>query len=515
MGLPSSNSRILYLIPDTNLFIQCRPLQELAWSELGDFDEIHLIVCRPVQREIDNQKNRGNDRVGKRARSINGLFRKVITSKIDHLVIIDHKPVVKLYVQTSILPAKDLTNFLDYSKPDDEIVGCVYQFNRDNLDKDTRLITHDTGPMGTAQSLDLDFIAISDEWLLQPENNKTEKELAHLREQVIQLQNTEPQFELKCVDEQNEEIKQLEIEYPVYGPISDSVISTLVQSLRDNFPQETDFGPRERMEEPAFGVTESVLGSRMVYSPASDEAIAKYTEQDYPNWIRECEYVFSNLHETLQQGNQQISLTFVANNQGTRPANDVLIEVEAKGDIKVYVPPDCDEAIDGQEKFDSLRLPSPPQPPRGRWRLVHPSPSLPWLNNPQSAGMLPPDVLSQSTFDIPEMVSPIDLLDIGRDSDELYYKTDRPTEPVISFALECEQWRHRIDDKYFHVCVSIEHNQDRVRGAIECSIHAENLSAPRQVIIPVRVSLNRISTNAHAKSLIEELKRKSNQNNLR
>ena len=50
------NEKILYLFPDTNLFVQCKPLQELNWSEWSDFTEVHLIVCRPVTREIDNQK---------------------------------------------------------------------------------------------------------------------------------------------------------------------------------------------------------------------------------------------------------------------------------------------------------------------------------------------------------------------------------------------------------------------------------------------------------------------------
>ena len=60
--------RILYFFPDTNLFIQCQPLEQLDWSEWAAFDEIHLVVCYPVQREIDNQKNRGGHRVGQRSR---------------------------------------------------------------------------------------------------------------------------------------------------------------------------------------------------------------------------------------------------------------------------------------------------------------------------------------------------------------------------------------------------------------------------------------------------------------
>jgi integrase len=58
---------ILYLFPDTNLFIQCRPLEQLDWSYFGSFEELHLIVSRPVHKEIDYRKNKGNDRVGTRA----------------------------------------------------------------------------------------------------------------------------------------------------------------------------------------------------------------------------------------------------------------------------------------------------------------------------------------------------------------------------------------------------------------------------------------------------------------
>ena len=42
------SEKTLYLFPDTNLFIQCKPLAELDWSEWSEFTEISLIVCRPV-----------------------------------------------------------------------------------------------------------------------------------------------------------------------------------------------------------------------------------------------------------------------------------------------------------------------------------------------------------------------------------------------------------------------------------------------------------------------------------
>ena len=135
----------LVLFPDTNLFIQCHPLGQLDWSDWKGFSEIHLIVCRPVQREIDGQKNRGNDRVGRRARETHSMFQKVIDSNEEYLLIRPSNPVVKLYLQGLILRSSDLDAILDYSKPDDELVGCLYRFYQDNPGEDARLLTHDGG----------------------------------------------------------------------------------------------------------------------------------------------------------------------------------------------------------------------------------------------------------------------------------------------------------------------------------------------------------------------------------
>jgi hypothetical protein len=55
----SSMANIAYLFPDTNVFVQCRPLEELDWSSWRELDEVHLVVSRPIESEIDAHKNRG------------------------------------------------------------------------------------------------------------------------------------------------------------------------------------------------------------------------------------------------------------------------------------------------------------------------------------------------------------------------------------------------------------------------------------------------------------------------
>ena len=185
---------VVYLFPDTNLFIQCRPLDQLDWSDWSEFDQVNLIVCRPVQREIDSRKNRGNDRAARRARKTYSIFRRIIESNDKFSQVSDANPRVRLYLEAPSLPSTDLKDVLDYSKPDDEIVGCLYRFIKENQNEDARLLTHDTGPLLTAETHGLKVDLIKDEWLLPPEHNESETEIARLRQRVAILEQTEPNF---------------------------------------------------------------------------------------------------------------------------------------------------------------------------------------------------------------------------------------------------------------------------------------------------------------------------------
>ena len=238
-------TQILYLFPDNNLFIQCRPLQEIDWSEWASFEEIHLIVCRPVQREIDNQKNRGNDRVGQRARKTSTLFRKIALGADDYELIPGTTPQVKLFLESQSRPNPELKHRLDYSKSDDEIIGCLYRFRQEHPDKDVRLLTHDTGPIVTAKGFDLPVIPVDETWILPPENTGAEREINRLKNEINQLKKSEPQFQIRCVDEHDAEVEELKLEYHAYEALTDTERLEFMDFIRNKFPLITDFGPSE------------------------------------------------------------------------------------------------------------------------------------------------------------------------------------------------------------------------------------------------------------------------------
>ena len=496
------NEKILYLFPDTNLFIQCKPLQELGWSEWSEFTEVHLIVCRPVTREIDNQKNRGNTRVAQRARSTYGLFAPLAEDEQEFLIVHNSAPVVKLFLEGLGQPSPELREVLDYDKTDDQIVGSLHRFLKTNPDADARLLTGDRGPMMAARSLELAWVPVKEIWLLPPEQNEVEKENTRLRQRIDELQNSEPRFKIELIDKEGKSIERLDADHLIYEPLSESEIDTLVESLTNHFPMRTNFTPGEAADDEKGITAREWLDRKDATGPPKDEDIAKYRDREYPNWIRQCRKILSELHKELQREVGRPMFEFAVTNEGTRPGNDALVAIEATGDFKICPPPYREDVDDDPE--EELALPRPPRPPVG--------PQTP--NSSQRilgiSGILDSVNLLQRTAS-PFNTGPIFLpppirpYERGRDPNGFFYKPDRPSEPGESFALECQQWRHGTGQESFLGEIYFDFETSDIRGALRCEVHAANLSSPVNRQSPVKITVKRVCSSERAQELVQKL----------
>ncbi len=165
-------SGVLHLFPDTNLFLQCRALEELDWTPWQTYDEVQLIVSMPVQREIDNHKKKGNERLGRRARTTNTLFREVMRGDHGHKVIRESGPSVKLFIRPEYGHNPALADRLNYEERDDQLIGTISTFLEKLPGADARLLTDDTTPIATAKSVGIAVVEIPASWLLPPENTE-------------------------------------------------------------------------------------------------------------------------------------------------------------------------------------------------------------------------------------------------------------------------------------------------------------------------------------------------------
>ena len=491
----------LVLFPDTNLFIQCKPLEELDWSEWKDFAEVHLRVCRTVTREIDDQKARGNSRVAQRARATYQLFGRVLDSEQEHLLIRNSDPTVKLFVESVSQSSTDLEDQFIYNKPDDQIVGRVHKFREDNPGVDVRLLTLDLGPRMTARHLGIPFVPIKAEWLLQPENDESEKEIIRLRSRVTQLEEAEPRFKIELVGEEGEALEQLEIEHLIYEPLSVSDIDILVESLTNRYPMRTDFTPGEPAVDDKRITVGEWLDRKDATGPPKDEDIAKYRERDYPNWTRQCRRILSDLHKELQREVGQPIFEIAVTNEGTRPGNDALVVINKMGNFEICPPPYKSEVDEDSE--EELALPRPPRPPVGP-QAPNPLSSIFEISRfAESVNLLQRTMNPLHTEPI-LLPRPIMPLQQRRDPNGFFYKPDRPSEPGESFAVECEQWRHSMGPEPFVGEIFFGTEQEEVRGLLRCEVHAENLSVPVSEQFPVRISIRRATSKERARELVQK-----------
>src|SRR3954454_13151938 len=90
MGMAATPNRAgaLNVFVDTNLFVQCRALEDLAWVDILKAEEIRaehqnalairLLMPRVVLRELERQKHGASPRRRDRARNAIGRMRKAL-----------------------------------------------------------------------------------------------------------------------------------------------------------------------------------------------------------------------------------------------------------------------------------------------------------------------------------------------------------------------------------------------------------------------------------------------------
>ncbi len=505
---------VLHFFVDTNLFIQCHPLEQLDWSPWRTYEEVRLIVSTPVLREIDRLKNKGNDRVGRRARAASAMFREILDDA--HKVIHSQTPRVILTVEPQHTYNRELNDHLDFHERDDQLIGTVHEFARTNTSGDVRLLTHDTILLYKARGLRVQENIISDDWLLPPEKTESEKKLADLKAENARLKSAEPSVSLRCANPSDTEVDPYSATFTCFEPLTDTEVDGLMQRLRARFPLATDFGSSEPVEQPLTPtVAAKLFATHRTFVPATDEEIEKYRTEAYPNWLERCEEMLRTHHRALQQDQPLLEFTFLAENIGTRPAADVLVTIEARGGFQIKPPSyeDEDEEQEGEDKsptnVEDRLLPRPPAVPRGGSENT--------LLGPLGDSLRVLDQIGRSLHTIPglphddldsidRMLSPPSLYrQEPRDPNAFYYKPHRPSMPQDTFALECAQWRHGDQPEPFMGEIHVPTDLDEVQGLLVCRIQAANLSQSVSCRIPVRIAISHVSAFESASNMVDTL----------
>ena len=442
------------------------------------------MICRTVQRELDKIKTAKNDQA-KRARRILQIVRAMLSQRNSSTTVKEGQPVVKLFLDRPGPPSSELQGVLDYSKADDELIGYVHRHSSAHAEAEVHVLTHDTGVMATAKHLDIAYQEISDLWLVGSQQEAADPEKMKLKERVKELEAQEPKIEIKFLNTPDDD-NLICIEHSVYEPLAPAKIEAYIQKVRTIVPMETNFESSRASHEGTS--TRTITRLMKDYKPVTEAQIREYQDKEYPDWLKDCESLLSDLHALLQDRQSLPTFELEATNVGSRPAHDVLVRFIAEGkfQIRVEEPPDTEPS--GDSEVMELELPGPPSAPAGRWTGP--------LHNLSSIGR---------SFEFPSIRDLPYLDTAGRDPNAFYYKPRRPVDATDSFSLECEQWRHKSNPEVFEATLCFSPDTEEFNGRLSCEIHASNLSTPVRSNVRIRIRTKRVSTEPAAEDLLQRL----------
>lgn len=451
----------LILFVDTNLFLQCKPLEEINWNDFGDFREINIIIPIQVLREIDDAKNSASNRKSKRARDFNRIHQNISSSKIGKWIIKNRDPLLTVAV-TSGLPfgsAPPIT--LNLSIPDHHIVHEMILYRDKYPGNSVALLTGDLALTTTGKQHDFRVWEIPESWHLPPEPDERDKRIRRLEEEVKNLKSDLPDITITIKSDESP-IDILEIPLIQYEPLSDSELESLISMAKELSPMtlfhfDTPNGIR---------INQSLLG----FLSPSQESIQKYQTKDYPTWIHNLKDYFKTLHNKLSFQKSSNEFTLLIRNDGHSPGKGVVLEIESHGDV-VLMPP---EEV-------PINIPIPPEPPV--WKI-------------------PLDVLGMETFS-----NSISQLTRKREKDpfEFYWTQSPPTEPMGKWTLTCEEFRHQVEPKECRIRVNLNPSSRKKSGMISIRISASNLRSPIKSHIDINVTESEEDTFNVAESQLKNL----------
>lgn len=117
------------------------------------------------------------------------------------------------------------------------------------------------------------------------------------------------------------------------------------------------------------------------------------------------------------------------------------------------------------------------------------------LVNPESFATITRHAIEQ--FRIPQTFIPE-----PHDPEAFYFDGWPRGRPVTKGARICDLWRHRTAERIFEFEVLFA-NDDEAQGAVECTVHADNLTKPELVIVTISRVFEPVSMVDLAKSLVE------------
>lgn len=423
-------------VPDTNVFLQCRPLAEVEWHQVTSDEAVELVVVAQVYRELDRLKHGASARRVRRARRWLELLRPVALDECDEVVLRESRPRVVLRLAPRLRPGALDGSVLDLDIADERIVAEALAFAQGG-DVDVGVLSDDGMALRAAREVGLGDVPVPSSWLAEPEPDEGQRRVAELERQVAGLLRQVPVIDVRAVID-GDPVTRIEATYLLWPELTPDFIAHAMARVRAAHP-----GPRT-----AGSARIAIVGDAVDYGRAN-----------YDVWLANVEKQLAASARLALGFTDPFSVHLVLENSGGASADGLVVDVQARGAVRLSDP----EALDEIREKLSESFPTPPKP-RSMFALADVRES-----------MLPP---------IPRF--PISPAFVPRGVSEFAWSFDPPEALSGSARGECDEFRHGLQPERFAFGLRppLDATGD-CEGALVVRVSARNLGAPQQTVIPV------------------------------
>jgi hypothetical protein len=540
----------LHLVADTNLFFECRKIEQLPWDELG-YDTVVILLTKPVMDEVDRHKKAGG-RTRERAVDLFGSVRTMLEDKVNEIEIQASSPRVLLRRTNNVVADPMLADRLDYAKTDEKLIGITSTLHKEAVGYEVVLFTDDTGPAMGADGVGVPYRMIAEHWRRTASESDEQKTIKAQAKEIAALRAQEPDIAIGCEPACDVPAR---IVRKVAKPLTFREIEDCLAALRLKHPVATDFIP------PATKVETDLLGvvTTTEYTAPEENEVTKYRDIDYPEWIERCRAVLGRLHEGRDEPEPATVLAWSMTNKGSRPALQVRIEFNVEGPLRL-VRYRADDEADGKDSpavapvRPAGRLPGPPVSPPFVSRVSRSEPkhlpavqagialsALKGFDRKYADLMKSPELANftriaqeartaRSVFDAAKLLNPPASLFAQRDlyglvrptsvatvvqrpvdfaalmperhDPEAFYYEWPAKKAVRQGVLTCDLWRHQTGERSVVFEVIID-KEGPAGGVVTCEVHADNLTQPARAKVIIQRTVEEIDLRGLADSMVE------------
>lgn len=501
--------RILVVIPDANVLVHGRHVGDIPWHEIGR-DQIEVLTVGPVIRELDVLKNKPG-RTGRIARDLSSRLRGIMEAP-DRTVVVRHAD-PRVTQRIWLGPGSDapVRSGLRLDHVDQSIINLGLKLLDQGLD--VLLLTDDTICGATADEFGLPKLFLPEGWRRAAEADERDKEIGKLNAELVRFRAAEPRVALAFRNGDDQPIEELHATATRWPPLEPHQVDDLMAMVADRCPAASSFErpqkatdvSRRQIDAAVRRAASFNVSSRVVHEPATDEEIERYRSTDHPNWLVTVRNELATVHRRLQAAETWPVAVLLVGNEGTRPAEQTLLRIDATGELAIRDLDDEDREQDAAEQgighpLAELALSLPPSPPRGRERERRVPTAL------EMFGRLNQNQVTASFMDHAALMRPLPMPE-ARDPNSFYWRLGRKGFNRTA-ELECVSWRHQEEPVRFALRLATE-EMGAVGGAIEATVSAANLSAPVGLRLPVRLTIEPGPTYDRARQLVDELAHKA------